>query len=112
VFLPVPEYDVTHPYESTSDGKFLSHDVRTSYRTKRDTDDHHYYSLNAFGKTLHLKLKENKDLVPPGIVMEDYTGGKVKRTPSTPGTHYFGHVLDYPGSSVAISNHGALVSKI
>lgn len=87
--------------------------MHNDHRVKRYvTDGHHYYSLSAFGKTLHLKLKENKDLVPPGLAMEDYTGGKVKRTLLTPSIHYFGHVLDHPGSSVAISNHGALVSKI
>ncbi|KAK3698506.1 hypothetical protein QZH41_004017 [Actinostola sp. cb2023] len=106
----VPEYDVTHPYQSTPEGKFVSHDLRSNHRIIRNADssDEHHYSLKAFGKTLHLNLRENKDLIAPGLMLESYADGKVKRTPLEPTTHYIGRVRDYPESTVAISNHGAL----
>lgn len=110
-FVSVPEYDVTHPYQSTSDGEFLTHDMRSIPRVRRDAEssDDHHFSLRAFGKAFHLKLRENKELTAPGLMVESFENGQVKRTPLVPSTHYLGHVRDHPESNVAVSNNGALV---
>jgi hypothetical protein len=111
IFLPVPEYDITHPYQSTHDGEFVSYDLRSKHRARRDAEnsDKRHYSLKAFGKTLHLVLRENKHLVKPGLEVETLADGKEKKTKLKPSTHYLGQVRDHPDSSVAITHHGALV---
>ncbi|XP_044180100.1 uncharacterized protein LOC122961546 [Acropora millepora] len=54
----VPEYDITHPYQSNEQGDLLSFSMQSHTRNKRDVEppESAFYKMDAFGSTLHLKL--------------------------------------------------------
>ncbi|XP_048588217.1 A disintegrin and metalloproteinase with thrombospondin motifs 18 isoform X2 [Nematostella vectensis] len=110
----VPEYDVTHPYQSTSAGTFLSYDLHSDHRSRRSTDIHDKrYNIRAFGKNMHLKLRENKRLLAPGLKVEEYQNGHVRRSELPMGTkHYIGEIEGDAKSIVALSYNDGLTGMI
>ena len=115
-FLQVPEYDVASPYLSNNQGDFVSYSLHhSSARRKRDADryaENSYYKLDTFGKKLHLRLRRNEHLLAPDLKLVRQNGdGTTASNPAPPNTFYLGHVVTDPSSTVALSNHGGLVSK-
>lgn len=114
VFLnpKVPEYDITHPYQSDEQGEFVSYSMHSQTRRKRDTrpQKSSFYKMNAFGTELHLKLKRNDHLMAPGMkVLRQHSDGTTTQHPAPENTYYLGHVASDPQSMVAVSNFGGLV---
>lgn len=110
--LKVPEYDVTSPYQSNDEGHFVSYSMHQT-RTKRSNElhDDSFYKLEAFGSELHLKLKRNEHLMAPDMkVLRENSDGTVTSHPAPENTFYLGQVASDPGSTVAVSNNGGLVS--
>ena len=59
---------------------------------------------------MHLKLRENTQLVKPGLELETrHENGDVTRTPVSLNSHFHGKVTSDPGSLVAVSNMKGLV---
>ena len=84
-------------------------------RSKRDADryaENSYYKLDTFGTKLHLRLRRNEHLLAPDLKLVRQNGdGTTTSHPAPPNTFYLGHVDTDPGSTVALSNDGGLVSK-
>lgn len=98
------------------EGNFLTHELSFArIRTRRDTvkDSHDvHYKVKAFGKHLHLKLKENKKLLSPNFKVEVIGNkGKLLKTHKMKNCHYTGTVKSHKRSRVAISNCRGLVSN-
>ena len=97
----VPEYEIT---------------VVERHRTRRSASEpHQIYKLAAFQKHFHLHLTPNEHLVSPNLVVETrLKAGDLKLERYNPrGVFYHGHVLDNPGSIVAVRDtygNGKLVS--
>ena len=107
-----PKYEITEPYQSNEQGEFVSHTLHA--RRTRDVHDSGtplFYKMDAFGKKMHLKLKQNTQLVKPGFEIETrYENGDVSRTPIKSDSLYNGKELSDPDSLVAVSNGRGLVS--
>ena len=102
-------------------GNFLTHELSFArIRSRRDATDKSYvdthnvhYKVKAFGKHLHLKLKENKKLLSPNFKVEVIGHkGKVLKTHKMRNCHYTGTVKSHKRSRVAISNCKGLVSEV
>ena len=113
-FLSVPEYEVISPFQADDAGKFISHELYKQSRTKRSTTqpDSWFYKMDAFGLSLHLNVTKAKHLLAPGSIVETtHENGSKSYTALPKNSFYSGHVVSHPGSVVAISNEGGLVSQ-
>lgn len=81
-------------------------------RNKRDVEppESPFYKMDAFGSTLHLKLKRNDNLLTPGMtVLRKNSDGTTTAHPAPANTFYHGQVTSDPKSIVAVSNLRGLV---
>ena len=108
----VPEYEITEPYQSNEDGKFVSHTLHERHtRGIHDSSEWHY-KMDAFGNKMHLKLTRNTQTVKPGLELETrHENGDITRTPVNSHSLFHGKEISDPGSSVALSNDKGLVSN-
>uniref|UniRef100_A0A8C8RIT5 ADAM metallopeptidase with thrombospondin type 1 motif 14 n=1 Tax=Pelusios castaneus TaxID=367368 RepID=A0A8C8RIT5_9SAUR len=136
------DYGVIVPFSADCQGRFLSHTVSGSvaagcaeashlsipcsapHRVARSTRDeplqqgrtgNHllYFNVTVFGKELHLRLKPNRRLVPPGAFaewQEDFQ--ELFREPLQQECVFTGDVSGMPGATVAISNCDGLAGLI
>ncbi|XP_032638613.1 A disintegrin and metalloproteinase with thrombospondin motifs 14 [Chelonoidis abingdonii] len=136
------EYGVIVPFSTDCQGRFLSHMVSGSvaagsaeashpsippsarHRVARSTLDEPlhqgragnrllYFNVTVFGKELHLRLKPNRRLVPPGASaewQEDFQ--ELFREPLQQECLFTGDVSGMPGATVAISNCDGLAGLI
>ena len=108
----VPEYEVVSPFQADETGKFVTHILQKSSRTKRTTSKQSswFYKINAFGLPLHLNVTKDRHIVAPGTVVETtHENGSTTYSAPPKNTFYSGHVVSHPASSVAISNQDGLV---
>ena len=108
----VPEYDISHPYQSNEQGEFVTYSMYSHTRNKRDIEPQAspFYIMDAFGTKLHLKLKRNDHLLAPGMtVLRRNNDGTTTIHPAPANTFYLGQVASDPKSMIAVSNHGGLV---
>lgn len=113
-FYSVPAYEVISPFQADDAGKFISHELYKQSRTKRSTTqpDSWFYKMDAFGLSLHLNVTKAKHLLAPGSIVETtHENGSKSYTALPKNSFYSGHVVSHPGSVVAISNEGGLVSQ-
>lgn len=132
------EYGVTVPFSADCRGRFLSHVVsgqaagggraacppvprpsrRRVPRSPRDEPPARrgaagrllYFNVTVFGKELHLRLRPNRRLVPPGAVAEWQEDFEVLfREPLQQRCLFTGDISGMPGAAVAISNCDGLV---
>ena len=66
----VPEYEITEPYQSNKHGDFVSHTLHRRHTCDVYDEDAWHYRMDAFGKKMHLKLKQNTQLAKPGLSLE------------------------------------------
>uniref|UniRef100_A0A8B9DRQ9 ADAM metallopeptidase with thrombospondin type 1 motif 14 n=1 Tax=Anser cygnoides TaxID=8845 RepID=A0A8B9DRQ9_ANSCY len=133
------EYGVIVPFSADCRGRFLSHVVSGGVarvaeatcppppsRRRVPRDALHgsprrsgaagrslYFNVTVFGKELHLHLRPNLRLVPPGAVaewQEDF--GVLFREPLRHRCLFTGDVTGMPGAAVAISNCDGLAGLI
>lgn len=133
------EYGVIVPFSADCRGRFLSHVVsgdaavgigkaacplapRPSRRRRRrvprsplDESPQRrllYFNVTVFGTELHLRLRPNRRLVPPGAVAEWQEDFEVLfREPLQQRCLFTGDISGMPGAAVAISNCDGLVSS-
>ncbi|NXT48981.1 ATS14 metalloproteinase, partial [Pluvianellus socialis] len=131
------EYGVIVPFSTDCRGRFLSHVVsgdaavgigqaacppapRPSHRrVPRSPLDESpqrrllYFNVTVFGKELHLRLRPNRRLVPPGAVAEWQEDFEVLfREPLPQRCLFTGDITGMPGAAVAISNCDGLAGLI
>lgn len=127
------EYGVIVPFSTDCRGRFLSHVVSgdaaaglgqpacplalSRRRVPRSPPDESpqrrllYFNVTVFGKELHLRLRPNHRLVPPGAVAEWQEDFEVLfREPLQQRCLFTGDISGMPGAAVAISNCDGLVS--
>lgn len=133
------EYGVIVPFSTDCRGRFLSHVVSgeavaglgqpvcplsvspslspSRRRVPRSPADESpqrrllYFNVTVFGKELHLRLRPNSRLVPPGAVAEWQEDFEVLfREPLQQRCLFTGDISGMPGAAVAISNCDGLVS--
>lgn len=112
--LSVPDYEVISPFQADDAGKFISHELYKRSRSKRSTTqpDSWFYKMDAFGLSLHINVTKAKHLLAPGSIVETtHENGSKSYTALPKNSFYSGHVVSHPGSVVAISNEGGLVSQ-
>lgn len=83
---------------------------------KRDlkTKTQLFYNISIFGIDFHFKLTLNKHLVAPNfhVVTKHGNGTTTKSFPGYAHAHFYhGHSISHPGSKVALSDNGRLVSN-
>lgn len=100
----VPDYQIVHPYTVDKHAKRGSHVRRSLHHS-----DPMYIHFNAFGKDFHLKITENKDLVPDNQVIEHYTEDGVQRYRGNPGRYSTGTIVSNDDSNVAFDHTSGLV---
>lgn len=129
------EYGVIVPFSADCRGRFLSHVVSgdavagvgeaacppasrpSRRRIPRSPLDESplrllYFNVTVFGKELHLRLRPNRRLVPPGAVAEWQEDFEVLfREPLQQRCLFTGDISGMPGAAVAISNCDGLVSS-
>ncbi|CAB4008505.1 A disintegrin and metallo ase with thrombospondin motifs 16-like, partial [Paramuricea clavata] len=106
----VPEYDIAFPKHVDKRGQQIS-----SYNAKREIEETglKYYHLTAFNKNLHLKVSLNKHLLGPGFHVETrHKDGSRTITDALHRNFYHGHVVDHPGSFVALSDNSGVSGAI
>ena len=84
-------------------------------RNRRSTDgfDVTYYKLRAFDSDLHIRLKRNDEFMNHLVTVETQNEDGTMTSHSVPeNTFYLGQVSSDPGSVVALSNLGGLVTNI
>ncbi|XP_068732164.1 A disintegrin and metalloproteinase with thrombospondin motifs 6-like isoform X2 [Montipora capricornis] len=111
----VPEYDISHPYQSNDQGEFITYSMYSHTRNKRDIEPQAspFYIMDAFGTKLHLKLKRNDHLLAPGMtVLRRNSDGTTTIHPTPANTFYLGQVASDPKSIIAVSNHGGLTGMV
>ena len=113
-FYTVPEYEVISPIQVDEFNRFLSHNLNIHARHKRHAEEPRvwYYSVQAFGMSLHLNLTKNEELMSPWLTVEQHENGTVTREDPPHNTFFSGHVNSEPGSLVAVSNENGLVSLL
>uniref|UniRef100_A0A8C5PY31 A disintegrin and metalloproteinase with thrombospondin motifs 2 n=1 Tax=Leptobrachium leishanense TaxID=445787 RepID=A0A8C5PY31_9ANUR len=123
LFEKIGEYSLVTPICTDSNGRFLSHAVSKSGKSRfqRDTDlvnrDHSddkiYYNVTIYGRELHLRLRVNSKLVAPAATIEWEQDGNVSIIePIHRNCLYVGDITDLPNASVAISNCDGLAGMI
>lgn len=135
------EYGVIVPFSADCRGRFLSHVVsgevaagigqaacppvpwpsrRRVPRSPLDESPQRqgaasrllYFNVTVFGKELHLRLRPNRRLVPPGAVAEWQEDFEVLfREPLQQRCLFTGDISGMPGAAVAISNCDGLVRR-
>ena len=103
----VPEYDVTTPRQTESNGRVMSH-----FRRRRSVapPDVLHYKLHAFGSKLKLRLKRNSMLMAPNLVIETHAReGVVTIRPPPKNKFYLGKLPSDPDSMVALRSDRGLV---
>lgn len=88
--------------------------MQSHTRNKRDVEpsESAFYKIDAFGSTLHLKLKRNDNLLAPGMtVIRRNRDGTTTAHPAPANTFYHGQVISDPKSIIAVSNHKGLVRR-
>ncbi|NXN59585.1 ATS14 metalloproteinase, partial [Rynchops niger] len=130
------EYGVIVPFSADCRGRFLSHVVsgevavgtgqatcppvhhrrRRVPRSPLDESPQRrllYFNVTVFGKELHLRLRPNRWLVPPGAVAEWQEDFEVLfREPLQQRCLFTGDISGMPGAAVAISNCDGLAGLI
>ncbi|NXC88682.1 ATS14 metalloproteinase, partial [Cercotrichas coryphoeus] len=134
------EYGVIVPFSTDCRGRFLSHVVSgepaaglgqpacppdparsrcRSRRVPRSPPDEPpqrrllYFNVTVFGKELHLRLRPNRRLLPPGAVAEWQEDFEVLfREPLQQRCLFTGDISGMPGAAVAISNCDGLAGLI
>ena len=72
-----------------------------------------HYRLHAFGERLRLRMKRNKRLMAPNLVIETHHGGGlVTARPVPENKFYLGKVFSDPDSLVALKSNKGLVSVV
>lgn len=106
----IPEYDVATPHETESNGRMMSPFGR---RRRSSNTDLLHYKLHAFGSKFRLKLKPNKMLMTPNLVVErHHGGGRVSAHPVPENKFYLGKVSSHPDSLVAVRSDKGLSGMI
>lgn len=131
------EYGVIVPFSTDCRGRFLSHVVSgqagaaagfghpscppAPFRRRRvprsppeESPQRRllYFNVTVFGKELHLRLRPNRRLLPPGAVAEWQEDFEVLfREPLQQRCLFTGDISGMPGAAVAISNCDGLVSR-
>lgn len=109
--LTVPEYDVAIPLETEPNGRTVSRFRRRKRSVARP--DVLHYRLHAFGTRLQLKMKRNKRLMAPNLVIETHHGeGVVTTRPVPKNKFYLGKVSSDPDSLVALRSNRDLVGVV
>jgi len=111
----VPDYEVVSPFQADESGQFITHVLHKRSRTKRSTGQQNFwfYSMKAFGLSLHLNVTKAKNILAPGSVVETtHENGSKSYTTPPKNTFYSGHVVSHPGSVVAISNQDGLTGMV
>ena len=88
--------------------------MQSHTRNKRDVEppESAFYKMDAFGSTLHLKLKRNDNLLAPGMtVIRRNRDRTTTAHPAPANTFYHGQVTSDPKSIIAVSNHKGLVRR-
>uniref|UniRef100_A0A8C5X816 ADAM metallopeptidase with thrombospondin type 1 motif 14 n=1 Tax=Malurus cyaneus samueli TaxID=2593467 RepID=A0A8C5X816_9PASS len=131
------EYGVIVPFSTDCRGRFLSHVVSGEAAAglgragcPREPDPSRrrvprsppaeplqrrllYFNVTVFGKELHLRLRPNRRLVPPGAVAEWQEDFEVLfREPLQQRCLFTGDISGMPGAAVAISNCDGLAGLI
>lgn len=107
----VPEYEITEPYQSNKHGDFVSHTLHRRHTRDVHDEDAWHYRMDAFGKKMHLKLKQNTQLAKPGLSLETRDeNGDITWFPVKTDSYYHGKEISDPDSFVALSNDKGLVS--
>lgn len=107
----VPEYEITEPYQSNKHGDFVSHTLHRRHTRDVHDEDAWHYRMDAFGKKMHLKLKQNTQLAKPGLSLETRDeNGDITWSPVKTDSYYHGKEISDPDSFVALSNNKGLVS--
>ncbi|XP_068807068.1 A disintegrin and metalloproteinase with thrombospondin motifs 14 isoform X5 [Struthio camelus] len=129
------EYGVIVPFSADCRGRFLSHVVSGSSavagrgqgacrRVARSAAEESprrraaasrllYFNVTVFGEELHLRVRPNRRLVPPGAVAEWQEDFEVLfREPLRQECVFTGGISGMPGAAVAISNCDGLVDEI
>lgn len=104
---------MTTPYESDESGNLVNGFLQEQFKTRRDTKGPNlkYFKVQAFGRSLHLKVTEAKPQISLGAMVQtvdDNGSSTYKEIPR--GVYYSGHVVSDPGSLVAINGNKGLVS--
>ncbi|NXX22808.1 ATS14 metalloproteinase, partial [Podargus strigoides] len=134
------EYGVSVPFSADCRGRFLSHVVSGEAAVAAGTDEAScppprrrvprspldesprrrgaggrllYFNVTVFGTELHLRLRPNRRLVPPGAVAEWQEDFEVLfREPLQQRCLFTGDISGMPGAAVAISNCDGLAGLI
>ena len=110
----VPAYEITTPYFSDGFGNLLGKRIpQVKTRQRRDTSNPKlkFFKVQAFGRTLHLKVTEAKPKISSEAMIERIeTDGRRTYKEIPEGLYYTGQVVSDPGSKVALSGHTGLVS--
>lgn len=110
--ISVPKYEVILPFQADETGQFITHALHRRSRRKRSTGQQQFwfYSVNAFGSSLHLNVTKAKNILSPGSIVETtHENGSISYSTPPKNTFYRGHVVSQPGSAVAINNLNGLV---
>ena len=104
---------MTTPYESDESGNLVNSFLQEQFKTRRDTKGPNlkYFKVQAFGRSLHLKVTEAKPQISLGAMVQtvdDNGSSTYKEIPR--GVYYSGHVMSDPGSLVAVNGNKGLVS--
>lgn len=111
----VPKYEVISPFQADETGQFITHALHRRSRRKRSTSQQQFwfYSVNAFGSSLHLNVTKAKNILSPGSIVETtHENGSISYSTPPKNTFYRGHVVSQPGSAVAINNLNGLTGMI
>lgn len=108
----MPKYEVISPFQADEAGQFITHTLHRRSRRKRSTGQQQFwfYSVNAFGSSLHLNVTKAKNILSPGSIVETtHKNGSISYSTPPKNTFHRGHVVSHPGSAVTISNLNGLV---
>ncbi|XP_068687209.1 A disintegrin and metalloproteinase with thrombospondin motifs 6-like isoform X1 [Montipora foliosa] len=112
----VPAYEITTPYFSDGFGNLLGKRIpRVKTRQRRHTSkpELKFFKVQAFGRTLHLKVTEAKPKISSEAMIERIeTDGRRTYKEIPEGLYYTGQVVSDPGSKVALSGHTGLTGMI
>ncbi|CAH3168782.1 unnamed protein product [Pocillopora meandrina] len=106
----IPEYDISSPHHTDVNGRTMS-----PFLIRGDVghSDILHYDLHAFGSKLRLRLRRNRNLMAPNLVIERHHGKGMVTTQSAPkNKYYLGQVLSDPDSLVALRGDTSLMGMI
>lgn len=115
IFSTVPAYEVTTLYQSDESGNLGNRVNQKQTRTRRGAKESNfrYFKVQAFGRSLHLKVTGVRPQISSQAVVQvvdDNGRSTYGKMPS--GVYYTGHVVSDPISLVAVSESRGLVSEI